>query len=85
MEHMANYDFVVVESMDAAVRRLERWADADTKVKAVDLETTGFEWYMNGKDVIVGIVLSYSETESTYYPFRQENFSYTICLFLLCR
>ncbi len=78
LEHMANYDFVVVESMDAAVRRLERWADADTKVKAVDLETTGFEWYMNGKDVIVGIVLSYSETESTYYPFRQENFSYNL-------
>lgn len=78
LEHMENYDFVVVDSMETAVARLERWAKADTKVKAIDLETTGLQWSMLGEDVITGVVLSYSETESTYYPFRQENFDYNL-------
>lgn len=78
LEHLDNYDFVVVDSMETARARLKEWADAPTKVKAIDLETTGLEWSMYGKDVIVGIVLSYSENDGTYYPFRQENFDYNL-------
>ncbi len=78
LDHMEQYDFVVADSMETAQQRLKRWAEADTKVKAIDLETTGFEWSMLGKDVITGIVLSYNENESTYYPFRQENFDYNL-------
>lgn len=78
LDHMEQYDFVVVDSMETAAARLKRWAEADTKVKAIDLETTGLEWSMLGKDVITGIVLSYNENESTYYPFRQENFDYNL-------
>lgn len=78
LEHMDEYDFVVVDSMETAIARLKRWAEADTKVKAIDLETTGLEWSMLGKDVTTGIVLSYNEKESTYYPFRQENFDYNL-------
>lgn len=78
LEHMKNYDFVVVDSMVSAIARLEQFKNADTKVKAIDLETTGLEWCMLGKDVLVGVVLSWNENESTYYPFRQENFKYNL-------
>lgn len=78
LEHMDNYDFVVVTSMEQAVERLHKFRDADTKVKAVDLETTGLGWCMLGEDVLVGVVLSWNENESTYYPFRQQNFEYNL-------
>lgn len=78
LEHMDDYDIVVVDSMEMALKRLEQFKNAPTKVKAVDLETTGLEWFMYGKDVIVGIVLSWNENEGTYYPFRQEAFKYNL-------
>jgi DNA polymerase I-like protein with 3'-5' exonuclease and polymerase domains len=76
--HLDDMDLCVVDSMETAIKRLNRWINAPDKVKAIDLETTGLEWCMFGKDVIVGISLSYNENESTYYPFRQENFPYNL-------
>jgi len=78
IDHIDNNDFVVAKSMEEGRARLGRWKNADTKVKAVDIESTGTAWTMFGEDVITGIVMSYSETESTYYPFRQENFKYNL-------
>ena len=78
LEHMKNYDFVVVRSLEEANERLRIFEQAPTKVKAIDLETTGLEWCMLGKDVLVGVVMSWNENESTYYPFRQKNFKYNL-------
>lgn len=78
IDHIDDCDYVVIESMEEADRRLQEWADAPTKIKAIDLETTGVETGMFGKDCITGIVLSYSEDDSTYFPFRQENFEYNL-------
>lgn len=78
LEHMSQYDFVVVESMEQARERLRIFKEADTKVKAIDIEATGLDWWMLGEDVLVGVVLSWNENESTYYPFRQQNFEYNL-------
>lgn len=78
LDHIENNDFVVVDSYDVAIERLNRWITSKNKLKAIDLETTGTEIYMYGKDCITGIVLSYDEHESTYYPFRQEKCSYNL-------
>lgn len=78
LEHMKNYDIEVVLSMEDADRRLEIFKNAPTKVKAIDLETTGLGWSMLGDDVLVGIVLSWNENEGTYFPFRQLNFPYNL-------
>lgn len=78
LDHLDKFDLVVVDSMVTAVARLKQWAEAPTKVKAIDLETTGLEWCMFGKDVITGIVLSWGEMDGTYFPFRQEKFKYNL-------
>lgn len=78
LDHMKNYDTKVVLSMEEAEERLELWKNAPTKVKAIDLETTGLGWSMLGDDVLVGVVLSWNENEGTYFPFRQLNFPYNL-------
>lgn len=80
LAHIEENDFVVVGSTEEARERLTRWANAPTKVKAIDLETTGVEWNAFGKDVLTGVVMSYDTDESTYYPFRQENFQFNLDL-----
>lgn len=76
--HIEDNDFVVVQSLEEGKKRLEQFRLAGTKVKAVDLETTGTKLGMNEPDIITGIVLSYSEAEGTYYPFRQDACSYNL-------
>lgn len=78
LDHIEDNDFVVVDNLLAADARLKMFAEAPTKIKAVDIETTGTEWTIFGKDVITGIVLSWDTNESTYYPFRQEKFKYNL-------
>lgn len=78
IDHIDENDFVVVESYDQAVQRLQIFRDAPTKIKSVDIETTGTQTGIYGPDVITGVSLSWLETESTYYPFRQENCQYNL-------
>ena len=78
LEHIEECDYVVVDSYKEYKKRIKEWAEAPTKIKSVDLETTGTEMGMFGKDCITGIVLSYSENDSTYYPFRQEKCPYNL-------
>ncbi|MBQ2885864.1 MAG: hypothetical protein IJE43_19235 [Alphaproteobacteria bacterium] len=85
IEHMDDYDLYVVDSMVTAVSRLETFVKAETKVKSVDLETTGLGWNALGDDVLVGVVLSWNENEGTYFPFRQENFDYNLPISFLTK
>lgn len=78
IEHIEDNDFVVVKSMEEAKQRLEAFKVAPTKIKAIDVETTGTDIGIYGKDFITGVVLSWSTTESTYYPFRQKGCSYNL-------
>lgn len=85
IDHLDDNDFVVIGSMEEAEERLRIFGDAPTKVKAIDLETTGTETGMYGNDVITGVVLSWNEKESTYYPFRQEKFKYNLPISFLAK
>lgn len=67
--HLDAEDFVVADTVEEATARLNRWAKADAPIKGFDTETTGTEVHMVGKDHLVGIILAYSEHESTYFPF----------------
>ncbi len=78
LEHIEACDYVVVASIEEADRRLQRFIDAPTKVKAVDTETTGTHIGMFGDDILTGVVLSFSEDESTYYPFRQDKCEFNL-------
>lgn len=84
IDHIENYDYVIVDSIELARERLNKWKDAKVKLKSVDIESTGLEVSIFGEDVITGIVLSYDWTplgeveNSTYFPFRQKNFPYNL-------
>ena len=81
--HIEDNDFVVVTSMEQARERLKMFRDAPTKIKAVDLETTGTDIGIYGEDVITGLSLSWNESESTYYPFRQEKCEFNLSITFL--
>ena len=78
VSHIENGDYRVVLSMEEFEEELSRFKNAPTKIKAVDLETTGTETGMYGNDVITGIVLSFEEDQGTFFPFRQERFSFNL-------
>jgi len=78
LEHIEACDYVVVASMEEADRRLQKFIETPTKVKGVDTETTGTHIGMFGDDILTGVVLSCSEEESTYYPFRQDKCEFNL-------
>lgn len=84
LDHIEDYDYVIVEDYETAVERLKKWKEAKVKLKSVDIESTGLEMSIFGEDLITGVVLSYDweplgEVEnSTYFPFRQKNFKYNL-------
>ena len=74
LSHIDKKDVMVVTDEEMARQRLYRWRDSDAKVKGFDTETTGTDVDMYGVDKLVGIILSYDVNESTYFPFRHEEF-----------
>lgn len=72
--HLEKCDYVVADDLEIARSRLRRWLEADVPLKGVDTETTGTDIDMYGKDKMVGIILSYREDESTYFPFGHKKF-----------
>lgn len=78
LEHIESYDYVVVQSYEEAEERLKLFREAKTLFRAVDTETTGTHMGLYGEDILTGVVLSYDEGESTYYPFRQDKCSYNL-------
>ena len=71
-------DYCVPTSLEEARKRLKEWAESPNKLKGMDIETTGLNVYMGGEDVITGVVMASSETNSTYYCFRQEAVEYNL-------
>lgn len=74
ISHLDKCDYVVADSPEVARERLQRWVEADVPLKGIDTETTGTDIDLYGEDKMVGIILSCSETESTYYPFGHTQF-----------
>lgn len=83
LDHIEDYDYVIVHSMEEADERLEQFAQAEAPIKAIDIETTGLGVRIFGEDVITGVVISYEVNNSTYFPFRQDKFSYNLPLIYL--
>lgn len=83
LDHIENYDYVVVDSLKTAFDRLKEFKESDTELVAIDIESTGLSVQMFGQDCITGVVLSYNEEQSTYYPFRQEGFNYNLPIWFL--
>jgi DNA polymerase I-like protein with 3'-5' exonuclease and polymerase domains len=86
IDHVDNYDYLIIESIEQAEEELKKWKNSKVKIKSIDIESTGLEMSVFGEDLITGVVLSYDweplgEVEnSRYFPFRQKNFKYNLPL-----
>lgn len=85
LDHLDDYDFVVIKSEEEADMRLKKWEESPEKVKSVDTETTGVDIYICGEDEITGVVLSEDEWTSTYFPFKQDKFQFNLDLSYLAK
>lgn len=83
LDHIETYDYVVVDSLATAFKRLLEFKESDTDLVSIDIESTGLDVQMFGPDCITGVVLSFNEEQSTYYPFRQEGFKYNLPIWFL--
>ena len=78
LKHIDENDYVIVESEEQAEQRLQEWIDSPSKIKAFDIESTGTDWSPTSPTRITGVFLGYSETNSTYFPVRQDNFEFNL-------
>jgi len=91
LDHLNDYDMVVVDNMAQAWDRLTEFKHTvssmakrdDDVVVSIDIETTGLGMGLFGDDCITGIVLASTETWSTYFPFRQEGCTYNLPMWFL--
>lgn len=83
LDHLYTYDSIVCGSLEEAIIRLQELRDSNTPRIAVDIESTGLEVGMFGPDCITGVVISFTETQSTYYPFRQEGCEYNLPIWFM--
>lgn len=74
LAHIDKTDSVVADTLEVAEKRLMEWANSKETVLAVDTETTGLDIDLDGEDELVGVVLGESETKSTYFPLKHEEF-----------
>ena len=73
-----NNDYVVVESYEQGVERLNTWKNSKEKLKGIDVESYGKEWFPGSDNRITGVILGIDENWSTYFPFRQDVFDYNL-------
>ena len=73
-------DYVVIESYEEAVERLNIWINSKEQLKSFDIESFGTEWGPHSDNRITGVFLGFGEKWSTYFPFRQQNFEYNLPL-----
>ena len=83
LDHLDDYDMVVCCSLQQAIERLKQLREAVVPRIAVDIESTGLNVGMFGPDCITGVGISFSETQSTYYPFRQEGCDYNLPIWFM--
>lgn len=83
LDHLYNYDMVVVGSLREAHIRLKELEDSRTDRIAIDIESTGLGMCAFGPDCITGVVISFTETQSTFYPFRQEGCEYNLPIWFI--
>jgi DNA polymerase I-like protein with 3'-5' exonuclease and polymerase domains len=70
LTHLDDKDMCVADTLDVARKRLAAYDNAGDVFRGFDTETTGLDVDLYGNDKLVGIVLSWNESEATYYPFR---------------
>ena len=82
---MLKEDYVVVESYEDAVERLEYWINSKEQLKSIDIESRSTDWHPVSTNRITGVFLGCGEKWSTYFPFRQDNFEYNLPIKFLRR
>lgn len=73
-------DYVVITSYEEARLRLDDWINSKEQLKSVDIESLDRTWGPTSNNRITGVFLGYGTNNSTYFPFRQQNFSYNLPL-----
>ena len=78
--HVLDNDYVVIESYEEAEERLKKWIESPEQLKSVDIESLSTTWGPGSNNRITGVFLGLGTEWSTYFPFRQDNFSYNLPL-----
>lgn len=78
LQNLLKEDYVIVEDYETYEARLNEFKNSPYPLRTVDVETTGLDVNYKGVDCITGVVLSYGPHNSTYYPFRQDEFEYNL-------
>lgn len=73
-------DYVVIDSYEQAVERLNIWINSKEQLKSYDIESFSKNWGPFSDNRITGVFLGFGENWSTYFPFRQQNFDYNLPL-----
>ena len=73
-------DYVVIESYEEAMERLNIWINSKEQLKSFDIESFSTDWGPYSENRITGVFLGFGEKWSTYFPFRQQNFEYNLPL-----
>ena len=78
VSHVLENDYVVVQSYEEAIERLNKWVTSSIQLKGYDIESLHTDWGPGSDNRITGVFLGLGTTWSTYFPFRQDNFDYNL-------
>lgn len=78
-------DYCVISSYEEAEKRLNIWINSKEQLKSYDIESYSTDWGPSSENRITGVFLGIGTNWSTYFPFRQQNFTYNLPLEFLRR
>lgn len=78
MDHLYTYDFRVGRSLEECFEWLDNFRNTNSKLVAIDIESTGLDVDMYGDDVIVSVGLAADTNSSMMFPFRQKGCDYNL-------
>lgn len=78
VRHVLDEDYVVIQSYEEALERLNIWINSKEQLKTFDIESLHEKWGIFSDNKITGVFLGFGEHWSTYFPFRQDNFQYNL-------
>lgn len=78
MDHIYSYDFRVAQSLEEAFDWLDAFRQTDSKLVAIDIESTGLDVDMFGQDCITSVGIAFNKEGSMMFPFRQKGCQYNL-------
>lgn len=78
IDHLYSYDFRIAKSLEEAFDWLDEFRKTDSKLVAIDIESTGLDMDMYGDDCMTSVGVASNVNGSMIFPFRQKGCSYNL-------